>query len=202
MSTGPIGASLRGRLLVASPILNDPNFDRTVILVLDHGSETGALGLVVNRPTSLTVTAAVPTWSDHVAEPAVVFVGGPVAAESAIGLARTDDVTRATVDAEADDAAAEGFGAVGFFGLGTVDLSREPEDVHPSVAALRVYAGYAGWAPGQLEGEIDEGAWWVVDAEPDDAWTRMPQDLWRIVLRRQQGPLRLAATYPEDPSVN
>jgi putative transcriptional regulator len=100
------------------------------------------------------------------------------------------------------EAAAEGFGAVGFFGLGTVDLSREPDDVHPAVDTLRVYAGYAGWAPGQLEGEIAEGAWWVVDAEPDDAWTRTPGDLWRTVLRRQPGRLRFASTYPEDPSLN
>jgi putative transcriptional regulator len=195
------GPSLRGRLLVASPILNDPNFERTVILVLDHGADSGALGLVVNRPTSLTVTAAVPTWSDHVVEPAVVFVGGPVAAESAIGLATTGDAT-AEVDGEPDEAAAEGFGAVGFLGLGTVDLSREPGDVHPTVGTLRVYAGYAGWAPGQLEGEIGEGAWWVVDAEAGDAWTRNPGDLWRTVLRRQPGRLRFASTYPEDPALN
>jgi putative transcriptional regulator len=195
------GPSLRGRLLVASPMLADPNFERTVILLLDHGTDSGALGLVVNRPTSLTVTAAVPTWSDHASEPAVVFVGGPVAAESAIGLATADDADP-TIAAEPDESAPEGFGAVGFFGLGTVDLSREPDDVHPSVGALRVFAGYAGWAPGQLEGEIDEGAWWVVDAEPDDAWTRTPGDLWRTVVRRQPGRLRLASTYPEDPSVN
>jgi putative transcriptional regulator len=193
--------SLRGRLLVASPMLADPNFERTVILLLDHGPDSGALGLVVNRPTSLSVTAAVPTWSDHVAEPAVVFVGGPVAAESAIGLATTDDPVRGAPE-EPDESAAEGFGAVGFFGLGTVDLSREPEEVHPSVGALRVYAGYAGWAPGQLEGEIDEGAWWVVDAEPGDAWTRTPGDLWRTVVRRQPGRLRFASTYPDDPSLN
>jgi putative transcriptional regulator len=196
------GPSLRGRLLVASPMLNDPNFERTVILLLDHGVDSGALGLVVNRPTSLTVTTAIPNWSEHVAEPAVVFVGGPVAAESAIGLATTGDPTAAAADGEPDEAAAEGFGAVGFFGLGTVDLSREPDDVHPAVDTLRVYAGYAGWAPGQLEGEIAEGAWWVVDAEPDDAWTRTPGDLWRTVLRRQPGRLRFASTYPEDPSLN
>jgi putative transcriptional regulator len=197
--------SLRGRLLVASPMLVDPNFARTVILVLDHGLDSGALGLVVNRPTSLTVTAAVPTWSDHAAEPAVVFVGGPVAAESAIGLGAAGTGAgsgEAVAGWEPDEHAAEGFGAVGFFGLGTVDLSREPDEVRPAVATLRVYAGYAGWAPGQLEGEIDEGAWWVVDAEPDDAWTRAPQDLWRMVVRRQPGRLRFASTYPEDPELN
>jgi putative transcriptional regulator len=195
--------TLRGRLLVASPVLVDPNFARTVILVLDHGHDSGALGLVVNRPTSLTVTAAVPTWSDHVAEPAVVFVGGPVAAESAIGLgAAGGSSLEALADREPDEDATDGFGSVGFFGLGTVDLSREPDEVRPAVATLRVYAGYAGWAPGQLEGEIDEGAWWVVDAEPDDAWTRAPQDLWRTVVRRQPGRLRFASTYPEDPELN
>jgi putative transcriptional regulator len=199
--------SLRGRLLVASPILDDPNFARTVILVLDHGPDAGALGLVVNRPTSLTVTTAVPTWSDRVAEPAVVFVGGPVAAESAIGLATATagDPGAPAADGapeERDEDATDGFGAVGFFGLGTVDLSREPDDVHPAVATLRVFAGYAGWAPGQLEGEIDEGAWWVVDAEPGDAWSRAPQDLWRTVVRRQPGRLRFASTYPEDPALN
>jgi putative transcriptional regulator len=179
-------------------MLLDPNFERTVVLVLDHDADTGALGLVVNRPTELTVTTAVPSWSGHVTDPAVVFVGGPVAAESAIGLARTGDPLDGATIGQAD----EGFGAIGFFDLGTVDLTREPEDVHPSVSRLRIFAGYAGWAPGQLEGEVAEGAWWVVDAQPDDALSAAPTDLWRDVLRRQPGPLRLASTFPPDPELN
>jgi putative transcriptional regulator len=182
----------RGKLLVATPELDDPNFSRTVVLVLEH-TEEGALGVVLNRPTDSPLTETLPRWCDLAAPPGVVFVGGPVQPEAAIGLARRS----------ADVAAAESIAFAPLFGdLGTVDLERMPEDVAPAIDLVRVFAGYAGWGPGQLDGELAASGWYVCDAAPDDLWTAQPGDLWRAVLRRQPGPLRLVAGFPDDPSLN
>jgi putative transcriptional regulator len=181
--------SARGRLLVATPELEDPNFFRTVVLVLEHNRE-GALGVVLNRPTPGTLAEPLPMWSELAPDPAVVFVGGPVQPESAIGLAR-----------RADTGEADGFAPL-FGDLGTVDLDRAPTDVRPPVDRVRVFAGYAGWGPEQLDGELDAAGWFVVDVHPDDPWSRDPPSLWRSVLRRQRGRLRLFAEFPADPSAN
>jgi putative transcriptional regulator len=180
---------VRGRLLVATPELQDPNFRRTVVLVLEHTSD-GALGLVLNRPTDTTLVGTLPRWADLGAAPAVVFVGGPVQPDAAIGLAR-----------RAGDGEPEGFAPL-FARIGTVDLDRDPQDVVPPIDSVRVYVGYAGWGPGQLDDELAAEGWYVVDLLPDDLWTSRPGDLWRAVLRRQAGPLRLVAGFPDDPSLN
>lgn len=180
--------SLKGRLLVALPVLVDPNFDRTVVLVLEHGDE-GALGVVLNRPGDLRLDEPLPSWADVAAPPAVVFVGGPVGAGAAIGLGLVPG------------APSERDGFVQVAGdLGTVDLGSAPLDV--GVAEVRVFAGYSGWGPGQLEDEILAGAWLVVDAGPDDALSPDPSTLWRRVLRRQPGRTAWLANLPTDPSVN
>ena len=72
----------------------------------------------------------------------------------------------------------------------------------PSISALRVFRGYAGWGPGQLEGEIEAGAWLVLDPEPTDLFTHEPDELWRVVLRRQPGRLAWLATAPDDLEAN
>lgn len=183
-----VPAPARGRLLVATPLLDDPNFARAVVLVLEHGGE-GAFGVVLNRPTDVTVAEAVPDWESVAAAPAVVFGGGPVSPESVIALARG----RAT----------GGDGWIPVLGdLGTVDIGRDPADVGAEVHSLRIFVGYAGWAAGQLEAEIDVGAWFVVDARTDDAFTTKPAELWRRVLRRQRGRLAMFAWYPTDPETN
>jgi putative transcriptional regulator len=179
---------LGGRLLIASPALRDPNFDRTVVLVLEH-NETGAVGVILNRPSDAPVSEIVPAWADKAAAPQVVFHGGPVSPSSAICLGR------AAVLPESD-----GFNPL-FAGLGSVDLSRLPED-QPHVDAVRVFAGYAGWASAQLEGEVSAGGWFVVRSKPDDAVAADPLALWRVVLRRQAGAVSLLSTYPEDIDAN
>ena len=182
-------APLRGRLLVAAPPLVDPNFDRTVVLMLEHGDE-GALGLVLNRPSTTDLAEAVPDWNALASEPAVVFAGGPVQTDAVIALARSD------VDEERD-----GWVPVGP-GFGTVDLARPPIDVGVQIDAVRVFVGYAGWAPGQLEGELEAGAWFVVDVLLDDVFGGDPAALWQRVLRRQAGRLAMFANTPADPSTN
>ncbi len=180
---------LAGQLLVATPALGEPTFRRTVIFVLDH-DEDGALGVVVNRPTPVPVAEILPAWQPYTAAPGVVFQGGPVALDSALALASVPG-------------AAEPLGwrrVVGAMGL--VDLDAPPELLVPELAAMRIFAGYAGWSPGQLEDEVGEGAWYVVDAELADVFCDEPEGLWRGVLRRQPGQLALVSTFPDDPSHN
>ncbi len=182
-------ASLRGRLLVATPALHEPIFDRTVVLMLEHGDE-GALGLVLNRPSEHQLADAVPEWEPFAAPPPVVFSGGPVAPGTAICLARS----AAGVDAESWTGL--------FAGLGALNIARAPDEVDQLVDQVRVFSGHAGWAPGQLEGEIAAGAWFTVDAEPDDALTSQPLELWARVLRRQGTKLAMFAAFPADPLLN
>jgi putative transcriptional regulator len=181
---------LVGRLLVASPVLTDPNFQRGVVLLLDHGQD-GALGLMVNRPLNVEVSAVLPAWQPFATDPPRLYQGGPVQLDSALGLVAVPG------DGE------EPVGVRRILGsLGLVDLDAPPEVVAGGVAGLRIFAGYSGWEAGQLEQEIDEGAWYVVEAEARDPFSHRPDRLWHEVLRRQRGELALVSTYPEDPSLN
>jgi putative transcriptional regulator len=191
MSGPDATADLTGRLLVAAPSLGDPNFARSVILVLDHNDE-GALGVVINRPTPVDVAEVLPSWQPFTTSPGVLFQGGPVALDSALGLA--------VMPHDGEDEPLGWRRVVDRLGL--VDLDTPPEILAPEMADLRIFAGYAGWGAGQLESELSEGAWYVVAAERQDAFTGEPDRLWRSVLRRQPGDLALVSTFPEDPSMN
>lgn len=184
-----VPGSLRGRLLVATPPLADPNFDRSVVLVLEHSGD-GALGIVLNRPSEHRVAEVVPAWADVVGEPGVVFVGGPVEPGAVIGLAEG-----------ASDEASEGWAPV-LGSLGTVDLGRDPDDVPGPLHAVRLFAGYAGWAAGQLEAEIDANAWLPVAVRAGDAFGPDAARLWRHVLARQPGRTAWLANFPDDPTTN
>ena len=211
MSASP----LEGRLLVATPNLGDPNFERTVVLVLEHGDE-GALGVVLNRPSELDVAEPLPEWARAAAHPPVVFIGGPVAPGAAVCLARLASAARADgwqpilgpsgPGSGMEGPSGPGSGMEGPSGpgslVGMLDLDSDPDEAIPRLQDIRVFAGYAGWGPGQLEGEIAAGGWFVVDADAADPLSPAPQDLWPTVLRRQRGTLALFATYPDDPSMN
>jgi putative transcriptional regulator len=175
--------SQRGRLLLAGPYLYDPNFFRSVVLVLEHTDE-GAIGVVLNRPTDVTVLDALPEWAEAVTSPPVVFAGGPVAPGSALALGTS-------TDGDDDDDPLVG-------DLAVVDLET-PADQWRQV---RLFSGYAGWAAGQLEAELAEDAWFVLDALPSDIRTTDPENLWSEVLGRQPGPLALLARYPDQPAFN
>ena len=178
-----------GQLLIASPRLTDPNFARAVILILDHDAD-GALGVVVNRPSELPLRAVLPPWAEAVTEPQVLFAGGPVAPESALGVGLCIGA-----------GPADGFRRlVGDYGL--VDLDFEPGDLLPDLVGVRVFSGYAGWGGGQLEYEIGVGSWYVVNAAPGDLLDPEPDRLWRTVLRRQVGELAYVANFPADPRLN
>ena len=188
-------SSLTGRLLVATPALADPNFDRAVVLLLDHDEE-GSLGVVLNRPTPVEVPDILEPWAGLAGEPGVVFQGGPVSLDSALGVAGVPG----------DGAAQPEEGPLGWRrvhgAIGLVDLEAPPELLAAELGSLRIFAGYAGWGPGQLEDELVEGAWYVVDSEPGDVSSPDPAQLWRAVLRRQRNELAMVATYPDDPLLN
>jgi putative transcriptional regulator len=182
--------TLRGKLLISTPALTDPNFDRTVVFVLEHGVEDGALGIVLNRPTATSIVDAIPEWATLATAPAVVYLGGPVGVGTIIALARsrTDDPPIGTEPISRR--------------LVAVDLSSDPEPLAPAVSALRVWTGYAGWAPGQLEEEVAQDAWFVVETDDSDVTTAEPNGLWRAVLSRQEGTLAWFANFPTDPTSN
>ncbi len=171
--------SLRGQLLIATPSLFD-YFRRTVVLVLEHTPD-GAMGVVLNRASETPVADAVPALAE-LADAELVRLGGPVSPESVVALGEFEDLSEA------------GTAVVG--SLGTLD----PEAANASLRRVRVYAGYAGWAPGQLDAELDQEAWIVDSLQPDDPFR--DGDLWSDVLRRKGGSFSLLATMPADPSRN
>jgi putative transcriptional regulator len=191
MVGGQAKQSLTGQLLVATPALRDPNFERTVVLLVAH-EEGGALGVVLNRATEVPVAEVLGPWGTLARDPAVVFEGGPVQPESAICLARARPGASPP---------RRGFHRVSGV-VGTVDLSGDPDTLRETVEGVRVFAGYAGWSPGQLEAEISSGSWLVFDALPGDAFVPRPDDLWQMVLRRQGGIMAAVAIFPSDPSMN
>lgn len=188
-------SSLAGRLLVATPRLADPNFDRAVVLLLDHDA-AGTLGVVLNRPTAVGVCDVLESWAALTVAPQVIFQGGPVSLESALGLAVVPGEPPSGEDADL-----LGWRRV-HGAIGLVDLEAPPELLAPDIGSLRIFAGYSGWGPGQLQKELSDGAWYVVDSEPGDVSTPEPEGMWRSVLRRQRGELAMVATYPDDPSLN
>jgi putative transcriptional regulator len=172
--------SLRGQLLIAAPSLFD-YFRRTVVLVLEHTPE-GAMGVVLNRESETPVAEAVPMLAAYADPEELVRIGGPVAPQSVVALGEFEDVEQA------------GLHVVG--PLGTID----PDGENGSLRRVRVYAGYAGWAAGQLDGELEAEAWLVLPARPEDPFT--DGDIWSDALRRKGGSYRLMATMPSDPSLN
>ena len=179
--------SRKGRLLVASPSLLDPNFFRSVILVMEDGPD-GTLGVVLNRPTTEPVSAHLPAWAHLVTGMPTVFIGGPVQNEIAVALADNP--------VPPPDGWTPAIGAIGI-----LDMTVGPEGLEV-IDRLRIFSGYSGWDLGQLDAEIEEGSWFVVDASAEDVYGDDPDELWREVLGRQTGALAAYARYPDDPSLN
>src|SRR4051812_43150015 len=176
--------SLRGSLLIAGPALLDPNFRRTVVLIAEH-TEEGAMGVILNRPSGMTVSDAAPDLEPLVGGEAPIFAGGPVQPTAGVVLAEV---------AESDEPI---FGDVVLLpGLG------ELADVVDGADRIRVFAGYAGWGPGQLEDELERDDWIIEPAQPGDVYSERPETLWENVLERKGGQFALVARMPEDPSLN
>ena len=178
--------SLRGQLLIASPQLVDPNFARTVVLITEHNDE-GAMGVVLNRPSDATVSDAAPELERLVEPNEDVFVGGPVQPSSVIVLAEW----------EQPDDGVPVFGRVGFVAAGS-----DPDELAATVKRARLFAGFAGWSPGQLEGELERDDWILEPAVTSDVFYPDPDELWSDVLERKGGEYALVARMPIDPSLN
>jgi putative transcriptional regulator len=179
--------SLAGQLLLASPALQDPNFRRTVVLISLHSTE-GAMGLVLNRPSQVTVSEAVPQLEQTVAEHEHVYFGGPVRPSSIVFLGEFLDPSPA------------GLFVLPRIGFPAPDV--EIEQLIEATERARVFAGFAGWSEGQLDAEIEHGDWIAHSALPDDVFTTDPDELWSAVLTRKGGSYALIARMPPDPSVN
>ena len=178
--------SVRGRLLIAGGSLFDPNFRKTVVLVADH-DENGAAGVVLNRRADVTVADAAPPLASLVEAGAPLFLGGPVQPQSAVVLADF---------AEPELADKLVLGSIGLV------TGEEVSDAVRAITRARVFAGYAGWGPGQLEAELEEEAWLVEPATPEDVFTEVPETLWSDVLRRKGTDFAMLALMPDDPSLN
>jgi putative transcriptional regulator len=173
-------------LLVAGGDLFDPNFRRTVVLIADHDEE-GAAGVVLNRRADVTVGDAAPALTSLVPPDDRLYVGGPVQPQSAVVLA----------DFEHPDLAGRlVFGSIGLL------TGEEVEEALLSIRRARVYAGYAGWGPGQLDQELEDNGWLVEGPLPDDVFTPEPEALWSAVVRRKGQDFSLLALMPDDPSLN
>ena len=180
--------SLQGQLLIAAPTLEDPNFLRTVILVTEH-SDAGAMGVVLNRPSPALVGDAVPELAEAAGgDECPVYLGGPVQTEALIVLADFRDREAAAAIVVAD--------------VGLVSADSETSELADITRRARVFAGYAGWGPGQLEGEVEEDAWIVEPPVPAELFATDSDGLWRAVLERKGGRFALLARMPLDPSLN
>jgi putative transcriptional regulator len=178
--------SLQGRLLISSGGLFDPNFRHTVVLVGQHNAD-GALGVVLNRALDVTVQSAVPVLGPLVPTGEPLFQGGPVQPTSPVLVAEFTHPELADLLI---------FGSVGFL-VGEISA-----DVQPGILRARVFAGYSGWGPGQLEAELEDDAWIIEPAREDDVFTEVPELLWSQVLERKGPEYKHLSRMPYDPSMN
>ena len=179
--------SARGQLLIAGPALTDPNFWRTVVLIVEH-SEEGAFGLVLNRPSETLVGEAVPEIEQLVDPDEPLYIGGPVQPSGVVVLGRFEDPDDGTL--------------VAFDDVGVLGASLAMEEQAAGLRAGRAFVGHAGWGAGQLEAEIERGDWILEPAAAEDAFSDEPRELWSRVLTRKGGSFALVARMPADPSLN
>lgn len=184
-------AHYEGRFLIGAPDLDDPNFYRSVVLIVDH-NESGALGLILNRPTQTPLSQV---WEKVGEGPclreAFLHMGGPC---EGLLSAVHDDASLQQVEI------AEGL----YFSAEAPLLTRLIEE-SDAQARARFFVGYAGWGPGQLESEVERGGWLLCPATADDAFAGV-DDLWPRILKRIN-PSWASLTFnpaivPEDPSSN
>jgi putative transcriptional regulator len=181
-----------GSLLLANIDLFEPTFRRSVIYVVEH-NDGGTLGVVLNRPSETAVYNVLPQWTDLVAKPKTMFIGGPVKRDAALCLG----ILRVGADPDGVEGLRHVAGRIVM-----VDLDADPEIIGATVEAVRIFAGYSGWTIGQLEGEIERDDWIVLSALPSDVLVQPRVDLWSRVLRRQPLPISMLATHPVDLSRN
>jgi len=179
--------SLAGKLLVANPLMGDPNFARSVVLIVED-NEDGSMGLILNRASEEPVEGYLPMWADTVVQPDVIFVGGPVMTDVAIGVGAGPAIPADNWSPVVGD-------------VSLIDVAFGP-DHWGGMNGARIFAGYSGWVPGQLLAELSIQSWIICGAQPGDILDPEPESLWNRVLARQPGRLSLYASFPEDLSTN
>jgi putative transcriptional regulator len=162
----------RGRFLVANRSLRDPTFSETVVLLVDY-DQNGALGVVVNRPTDVPLTVALPEVEELNKRKDLVFLGGPVARDRMVILLRA---------AAAPPQSVLVFDQV--YATGSLSALRQSIGEGESV---RAYAGYAGWGPGQLDAEVERGDWLIGPADSKAIFDDPPSGLWTRFIERFSG---------------
>jgi putative transcriptional regulator len=205
--SGPVA----GRALIATPVIGDDRFARSVVLMVEHDDD-GAIGVVLNHPTDTTIAEVLPGWERLTSGPSVLFAGGPVATDGALALARLVAGASPSDVPDVGQGPQPVFQPLSLLGnglhpaetgvIGMLDLSADPSELAGTIAEVRVFAGYAGWGAGQLESELSVGAWWVSPVRPDEVFPALPGDLWSRVVGRQPGERALFARYPADPDMN
>lgn len=177
-----------GMLLVAAPGMMSGDFTRSVIMLIDHSAQ-GTFGVNLTARSELAVFNVMPDWLPVVAKPQALYIGGPLNQQSVAALG----VTKSGVDIDEHPQINRLAPR-----LVHVDMRSQPDEVIDLVEGIRLFAGYAEWAPGQLDEEIEFGDWYVTPALPSDVIAPGRVDLWGDVMRRQQMPLPLFSTFPAD----
>jgi putative transcriptional regulator len=175
--------NVAGHFLVATPVIATPPFARSVILMLEH-DESGAVGLILNAETAIPVSDHLPEIAHLTSEPSTVFVGGPVASDTAVLLGRSDGGSFLRPTA--------------LDNIGILDVDSIPGDLE----ALRVFAGYSGWSPWQLEAELDSGSWWALPVERGLVFEKNTSAMWNRVVASAPGTIPFHATFPSDVTAN
>ena len=168
--------------------MGDRNFERSVVLMIEH-SKSGAVGLVLNHITKTTTQEVLPDWHTYANPIPEIFRGGPVEPNSCLALGRFLG------------GATSNFHFV-FANVGVIDLSTDPKMLPEAISEIKIFSGYSGWGPMQLDSELAADAWFVVEADPFDVFSSSHHDLWSLVLRRQEGPMAWLANYPKNPKLN
>lgn len=179
-----------GTLLVAGVELRDGVFDSAVVLLLDVDA-TGALGVVLNEFCPLALDTVLPGWGTLTSVPQQLFDGGPVSQDGAVCVASPTHPSEEP----------PGWRPL-FDRIGLLHLDTPLELVAGAYKDLRIFAGYAGWAPEQLEAEVAQGAWYPVRGTYADVFDADPEGLWRRVLARQGGELGWLSTWTSTPELN
>ncbi|MGD7002538.1 YqgE/AlgH family protein [Corynebacterium halotolerans] len=177
-----------GMLLVAAPGMMSGDFTRSVIMLIEHSPQM-TFGVNLTARSELAVFNVMPEWLPAVAKPQALYIGGPLNQQSVAALG----VTKAGINIDEHPQIHRLAPR-----LVHVDMRSNPDEVTPLVEGIRMFAGYAEWAPGQLEEEIEFGDWYVTPALPSDVIAPGRVDLWGDVMRRQQMPLPLFSTFPAD----
>jgi putative transcriptional regulator len=177
-SIPPEKIALTGKLLLASPFMNDSMFAGSVILISAHSKDAGALGFIINQPTSEVLSDNYSKWLSNTSVSSKIFKGGPVEHDVIMGLGHSTDqlsTSQGLYQLEHN--------------LVVLDLEAASTDDTKDMHQLRLFKGYSGWTPGQLEAEIQAEGWLIAESNIMDPFSLRPENLYEKVIRRQLGGL-------------